>query len=354
VSAAGRPPFRGFRALPLVQLTRARVVEFLREPEAIFWVFLFPVLLAVALGVAFRNQPPEPARVAIEAGVGAEERLAALAVSKRVRAGILDRESARRELRTGRVALVVLAGEPPTYWFDPTRPESRLARLEVDAALQSAAGRTDPISPRDLELTEKGSRYIDFLVPGLLGMNLMGTGMWAIGFFLVQQRSGKLLKLFVAAPMRRWHLLAAQVTARLVFLALEIAVLVGFAVAVLDVPLVGGVVELAAVAAAGAMAFVGIGLLVAARPRTIEGVSGLMNFTMFPMWIFSGVFFSNERFPAVAQPFIQALPLTALNDALRAVMLDGAGWAALAPELAILAVWGGLSFALALKLFRWQ
>jgi len=354
VSAPPRRSFQGWRALPLVQLTRARVVEFLREPEAIFWVFLFPVLLAVALGVAFRNQPPEPVRVAVEAGAGAEERLAALAASPRVRAAILDRESARRELRTGRVALVVLAGEPPTYWFDPTRPESRLARLEADAALQAAAGRTDPIAPRELELTEKGSRYIDFLVPGLLGMNLMGTGMWAIGFFLVQQRSGKLLKLFVAAPMRRWHLLAAQVTARLVFLALEVAILVGFAVAVLDVPLAGGVVELTAVAALGAMAFVGIGLLVAARPRTIEGVSGLMNFTMFPMWIFSGVFFSNERFPAVAQPFIQALPLTALNDALRAVMLDGAGWAALAPELALLALWGGVSFALALKLFRWQ
>jgi ABC-type multidrug transport system permease subunit len=346
--------FRGWRAQPLVQLTRARVVEFLREPEAIFWVFLFPVLLAVALGVAFRNQPPAPSPVAVEAGAGAEVRLAALVGSDRIAAEILPRAEAHRQLRTGKVALVVLATEPPTYWFDPTRPESRVARLEVDDALQRAAGRTDLLAPAELELTEKGSRYLDFLVPGLLGMNLMGTGMWAIGFSLVQQRSGKLLKLFVAAPMRRWHLLAAQVTARLVFLALEVAILVGFAVLALDVPLVGGVAPLALVAVLGAMAFVGIGLLVAARPRTIEGVSGLMNFTMFPMWIFSGVFFSNERFPAVAQPFIQALPLTALNDALRGVMLDGAPFAALAPELAILVAWGAITFFAALKLFRWQ
>jgi ABC-type multidrug transport system permease subunit len=349
--------FRGWRAMPLVQLTRARVVEFLREPEAIFWVFLFPVLLAVALGVAFRSQPPEPARVAVERGedaAAAEARRAALEASGRARAEVVERDEAHRQLRTGKVALVVLAGEPPTYWFDPTRPESRLARLEVDAALQAAAGRVDAFAAAELELTERGSRYIDFLVPGLLGMNLMGTGMWAIGFSLVQQRSGKLLKLFVAAPMRRWQLLAAQVTARLVFLALEVAILIGFAVWVLDVPLRGSVFALAAVSVLGALAFVGIGLLVAARPRTIEGVSGLMNFTMFPMWIFSGVFFSNERFPAAAQPLIQALPLTALNDALRGVMLDGAGWATLAPELGILAAWGAVTFFAALRYFRWQ
>jgi len=349
-----REPFRGWRAAPLVQLTRARVVEFLREPEALFWVFIFPVLLTIALGVAFRNQPPEPVPVGVESGARAEGRRSALVASERVDAKILDRETARAELRTGKIALVVLDTEPPTYWFDPTRPESRLARLETDAALQRAAGRTDPIAPAELEMTDKGSRYVDFLVPGLLGMNLMGTGMWSIGFALVQQRSGKLLKLFVASPMRRWQLLAAHVGARLVFLALEVAVLVGFAVLVLDVPLVGSIVSLALACVLGAFAFVGLGILVASRAKTIEGVSGIMNFVMFPMWIFSGVFFSNERFPAAIQPLIQALPLTALNDALRGVMLDGASLAALAPELGILALWAAVCFALALKLFRWQ
>jgi ABC-type polysaccharide/polyol phosphate export permease len=104
----------------------------------------------------------------------------------------------------------------------------------------------------------------------------------------------------------------------------------------------------------GALVFSGLGLLAAARPRTIEGVSGLMNLVMVPMWIFSGIFFSTDRFPSSAQPFVQALPLTALNDALRAVMLDGACLAALAPDLAILVAWGVASFALALRFFRWQ
>ncbi len=345
---------RGPLSSPLVQLTFARLREFLREPEAIFWVFLFPVLLAIALGVAFRNRPPDPLPIGVEDSPLAEARLAALEASPNLAPQVLTRSEAEHALASGRLALVVLGSDPPTYWFDPTRPDSRLARLEVDQALEQAAGRSDHFTPQVLEMTERGARYIDFLVPGLLGMNLMGTGMWAIGFSLVQQRAGKLLKLFIASPMRRWHLLAAQVLARLVFLSLEVAILLGFAVVALDVPMRGPVAAVAVVCVLGALSFVGLGLLVAARPRTIEGVSGLMNFVMFPMWIFSGVFFSNERFPAALQPFIQALPLTALNDALRAVMLEGATLASQVPELAILLGWGLIGFAGALKLFRWS
>ncbi|WP_437275373.1 ABC transporter permease [Sorangium sp. So ce375] len=345
---------RSLRASPLAQLIRARVVEFLREPEALFWMFVFPILLSSALSVAFREQPAEPVRVSVEEGAGAEPRRAALEASGQVLPRVVPRAQAQQDLRTGKVALVVLATDPPTYWFDPARPESRLARLEVDQALQRAAGRADAFRPAALEVTEKGSRYIDFLVPGLLGMNVMATGIWAIGFSIVQQRMGKLLKLFVASPMRRWQLLAAHLVARLVFLALEVVALLLFAVLALGVPIAGSLAALALVLVLGAMSFVGLGLLIAARPRTLEGISGLTNFSTLPMWICSGVFFSTERFPDAIQPFVQALPLTALNDALRGVMLEGAPLAALAPELAVLVAWGAVSFALALKLFRWQ
>ncbi len=339
---------------PLVQLTLARVREFLREPEALFWVFAFPLLLALALGVAFRNKPAEPLPVGIELGDATEARRAALEAAGTLDPQLVMRADGERDLASGKLALLVLATDPPTYRYDPTRPDSRQARLEVDAALQRTAGRVDPFVPALEEVTERGARYIDFLIPGLLGMNLMGTGMWSIGFSIVQQRSGKLLKLFVASPMKRWQLLFAHLSARLVFLTLEVVVLVTFAVFALDVPLRGPVALLALAALLGALAFAGLGLLVAARPKTIEGVSGLMNLVMFPMWIFSGVFFSNQRFPGALQPFIQALPLTALNDALRAVMLEGAGFVAVLPELVNLAAWTVLSFALALKLFRWQ
>jgi len=348
------PEFRGWRALSIVQLTRARVMEFLREPEAIFWVFFFPVVLAVVLGVAFRSKNPEALPIGVESGPAAEQRRVALAESPELRPLVLDAEAARRDLRSGKLALVVLATDPPTYWSDPTRPESRRARLEVDAALQRAAGRVDRFQAADREMTERGSRYVDFLVPGLLGLNLMSTGMWAVGFALVQQRQSRLLKLFVAAPTRRWELLAAQMTARLVFLALEGGILVAFAVWVLDVPLRGSLASLAIVAVVGAMSFVGVGLLVAARPRTIEGVSGLMNLSMLPIWILSGVFFSYERFPAAVIPLIRLLPSAALIDALRRVMLDGGELPSVASQLAVLAAWGLVSFLLALRIFRWQ
>ena len=350
---AERAAPEGVRA-PLVELTLARVRELIREPEAVFWVFVFPILLAAILGLAFRSRPPEALPVAVEAGPLAEGRLAALASGGDLAPRVLPEGEARKALARGRVVLVVSADEPPVYAYDPTQPESRAARLAVDAALQRAAGRSDAFTPETAEVTEPGARYVDFLVPGLLGMNLMGTGMWGIGFSLVVARNGNLLKRLVAAPARRSHLLLAQLVSRLVFLVPEAGALLAFAWLVLAVPLRGSFLLLAGVSLLGALAFSGLGLLTAARPRTIEGVSGLMNLVMVPMWVFSGIFFSTERFPAAMQPFVQALPLTALNDALRAVMLDGAGLVPLLPELGILAAWGGLSFALALRYFRWQ
>ncbi len=339
---------------PFVELTLARIRELTREPEAVFWVFIFPILLAGILGLAFRSRPPDPLPVAVVAGPRAEARMAALSGGPELAPQVLAAADARLALTRGRVILVISADDPPSYTYDPTQPESRAARLAVDAALQRAAGRADAFSPRRSEVIEPGARYVDFLVPGLLGMNLMGTGMWGIGFSLVVARNGNLLKRLVAAPARRSHLLGAQIASRLIFLFPEAGVLLLFAYFALDVPLRGSLVLLTAISVLGALAFSGIGLLTAARPRTIEGVSGIMNFVMVPMWIFSGIFFSTERFPAAGQPFIQALPLTALNDALRGVMLEGAGLGSLWSEIALLVAWGAVSFALALKWFRWE
>ena len=337
----------------LLELTRVRVVLFLREPEAVFWVFVFPIVLAAVLGLAFRSKPPEPLPVAVVAGPHADARLAALQ-GPDLKPTIVQESEASLALSRGRVVLVVSGGETPSYTYDPTQPESRTARMAVDAALQRAAGRADAFTPARSEVTQVGARYVDFLVPGLLGMNLMGTGMWGIAFSLVVARNGNLLKRLIAAPARRSHLLGAQLTSRLIFLIPEAGALLLFARFVLGVPMRGSVLLLAGVALLGALAFSGLGLLAASRPRTIEGVSGVMNLVMVPMWVFSGIFFSTERFPAALQPFIQALPLTALNDSLRGVMLEGMGVVSLLPELALLAAWGSVSFLVALKVFRWQ
>jgi ABC transporter DrrB family efflux protein len=339
---------------PLVQLTLTRMREFYREPEAIFWVFGFPIVLAFALGLAFRNSGPGELKVGVAAGPQDSVIAARLDSSPRLGAVVLDSAAARLQLRSGRIALLVVPGDPVVYRYDSTRTESRLARLEVDNALQRARGRTDPAAVRDERMVELGSRYIDFLIPGLLGMNLLGSGIWGVGFSVVQARQKKLLKRFMATPMRRSHYLLGFILSRLVFLFVEVAALVGFGWVMFDVGVRGSFAALTGITVLGALSFAGLGLLVASRARTIEGVSGLMNLVMLPMWILSGTFFSYARFPDAMIPFVKALPLTALNDALRAVMIDGAALAGLGVPLAVVAGWGAVSFAVALKIFRWR
>ncbi|MCG6954834.1 MAG: ABC transporter permease [Gemmatimonadetes bacterium] len=339
---------------PLRELTLARFREQLRQPEVLFWVFAFPVLLALALGLAFRNRPAETIHVAVESGPGAEALLDDLQATGGFAASVVSPEVAQEELRTGQVALVVVPGDSLVYRFDPTRSDSRLARLATDNALQRAEGREDVRVTRDRLVTQRGARYIDFLIPGLLGLNLMSTGMWGCGYSVVDARRRKLMKRLLASPMRRSQYLLSFISARLILLLPEVVVLLGFAAAVFGVPVRGSVLSLGVVALLGAMCFAGMGLLTASRAQTAEAVSGLMNLVMLPMWVLSGVFFSSSRFPAAMQPFIRALPLTALNDALRGVMIEGASLGALAVPLAICALWGGASFALALRVFRWH
>ena len=339
---------------PLIQLALTQMRGYYREPEAVFWVFVFPVLLAFALGIAFRNRAPEALAVGVTAGIGDSAVVAALDASPHLDTRRLAADDAARQLATGRVVLVVVPGTPVTFRYDSTRTEARLAVLEVDAALQRSAGRRDLVSVREERVTEVGARYIDFLIPGLLGMNLMGSGMWGVGFAVVTARTKKLLKRFVATPMRRSHYLMGFILSRLTFLAVEVVVLVGFGWLVFDVPLRGSMAALLFLTVLGSLAFSGVGLLVASRARTIEAVSGLMNLVMLPMWVLSGTFFSYARFPDAIQPLVRALPLTALNDALRGVMLDGASLAALAAPVGLVAAWGTLSFVVALRIFRWR
>ena len=354
VSTAAEAPAAAERLHPLRELTLVRMREFLREPEAVFWVFAFPVIMTCALGVAFRSRADEPVIVGVERGSQSAAVVTALEGAGGFTIRDVEATAVDRALRDGRVQVVVVPGDPPTYRFDPARAESQLARLTVDAALQRAAGRADPFAARQDAVRAVGSRYIDWLVPGLLGMNIMGTGMWSTSFAIVTARTRKLLKRLVATPMPRSQYLLSLLISRLAFLAAEVVVLVAFAWIVFGVAVHGSLGALAVVCLVGALAFGGIALLTASRARTIEGVSGLLNLVMVPMWVFSGVFFASSNFPDVVQPFVQALPLTALNDALRAVMNDGESLAAIWQELAIMALWGGGAFGAALKLFRWS
>jgi ABC-2 type transport system permease protein len=338
----------------LVELTRTRILEVFREPEALFWMFVFPVLMAVALGIAFPSRTHDTAIVGLVSRAGSTEIERLLRGSPDIDLRPLAARDAARALSRADVQIVVEPGDPPVYRYDPARPESRLARRLVDDVLQRGAGRRDAWSVREETVTSAGSRYVDWLIPGLLGMTIMSTGLWGVGFTIVQARTKRLLKRLTATPMRRGDYLVAHALARLLFLVFEGGVLLAFGRLLFGVPIRGSLLLVVGLAALGALTFSALGLLVASRARTIEAVSGLLNLVMLPMWILSGVFFASSNFPSAIQPFVQSLPLTALNDALRAVMLEGAGIGEIGGEAALLAGWGGASFLAALRIFRWR
>jgi ABC-type multidrug transport system permease subunit len=324
---------------------------FLREPEAIFWTFLFPILLAMGLGIAFRNRPAD----VLQVGATTAQLTQALAGDKGLTAATMDEAAGTRALATGNILLLAIQRpEGIEYKFDDTNPDARTARLVADRAIQTAAGRHEAVRAEDQLVHETGARYIDFVVPGLLGMNLMGSAMWGLGFSIVDARQKKLLKRMVASPMPRWQFLASFLLSRLMLLIIEVAVFLGFSRLVFGVPFRGSLWELALLCVLTSLAFSAIGLLVSSRARTMEAVSGLMNLVMLPMWILSGIFFSATRFPAVIQPLVRALPLTAAIDALRGNMLQGMSLGQLAAPVAILLAWAAAAFAVSLRIFRWR
>lgn len=353
------------RSHPLLALYKSRLREFYRQPARIFWVYGFPTVLAVCLGLAFKSRPPESLQVDLVANGASppiEKELrdydskAASLKKPRLILEVKPAEAVMKRLQTGKTPLVI---EPSTsgaivYHYDPTRPEAATIRAVVDNIVQESGGRTNPIPTQDEMSVQPGSRYIDFLIPGLIGLNTMGGGLWGIGFLIVNFRIAKLLKCFIATPMPRRDFLLALLGARLTFLIPDLTILLLLGTIGFGMPIRGSLLLVVVLDVLGALAFAGIGLLVGSRAQSTETVSGLMNLVMLPMWIFSGVFFSADRFPAAVQPFIQALPLTQLINGLRAVILEGAGWLDVFPAMVILALWAVLSFLLALRIFRWS
>jgi ABC-2 type transport system permease protein len=339
---------------PFKELLKARLREFFREPETIFWVYAFPVLLAIGLGIAFRNRPAERVFVDIQQHAAAEEAARSLRQLPDFVVAIHPKTECLERLRLGKSALVVIPDKSVTFLFDPSRPESVLARQRVDDALQRAAGRRDPLSTSDQHVTEPGTRYIDFLIPGLIGMNLLAGSMWAVGYVIVDMRVRKLLKRFVATPMKRSHFLWSALSGRLAFMIPELIVILGAGVILFGFPIRGNIFSILFLSFLGTISFTGLGLLAACRAQKLETVSGIMNVIMMPMWLLSGVFFSPDRFPHALQPFIQALPLTQFNDALRAVILEGASLSSQLWRMAIIAAWGAISYICTLRWFRWN
>lgn len=349
---------------PLLELTKSRLRELLREPGALFWVFCFPLLLALGLGLAFRSRPPALPQVAVvvetaaptEPGSPSAEELAqALLSSPQVEAQRLPLAEAEQALARAQLDLLVtLSPQGAQYRFDPLRETSPLARQQVDAVLQTASGRVDPLPTTEQLVTERGSRYIDFLLPGLIAMNLMGTSMWGIGYNLVVARKRRLLRRYAVTPMRRSHFFLSYFFSRAIFLVLELGLLLAFGAWIFDSFPQGNLLTLGLVSFLGAWSFAGISLIIGARLDNTETANGWMNFVQMPMWVLSGALFSYERFPEYLHPWIEILPLTTLVNALRALWNEGAGLIQLALPLGILTLWGLVGLLITSKVFRWQ
>ena len=340
---------------PLWQLILMRARSLWREPSVLFWTFVFPLLTSLALGVAFRNQQLQAVDVAVAEGPGAAQAAETLNADPGLHATVVPLADAKERLRRGKAALVLVPGDAgPELVVDPSQPEGRTARLLVTNALERAAGRKDALAFRTAEVTEPGSRYIDFLIPGLLGMGLMMSGAWGIGWAIVEMRTGKLLKRLMATPMKRTHFLLSFMLSRSALTLLEVLFFVLYARVLFGVRVFGSLLEFTVYALFGSLTFAGLGILIASRAQNSQTANGLMNLMTMPMMVVSGVFFSSGHFPEWAQPVIRSLPLTALLDGLRGIMLDGVSMAALGPQLLVMAIWAVLPFAIALKIFRWS
>ena len=380
---AWRNDDRPYSARRQIVLTRIR--EFYRRPTAIFWVYVFPILMAIVLGVAFSNpkveeqhvgivSPADPALAKRIADALAAQNAKASSGATKIIGYLVSDAAGRRGLRLGRYTLLVLpktAGAPKSssdttqlvgelagidleYLYDPSVPQSYAARWAVDDALQRAAGRQEPLATHDARFEEPGSRYIDFVIPGLIGASLMSSGLWGVGFVVVDMRVRNLLKRFFTTPMRRADFLSGMILSRMFFIITEVLLLLFFARWLFDVRVLGSWLAVLFLIILGSGTFAAIGLLMAARARTVETASGIINLVMLPMWMVSGIFFSAERFPDAVQPLVKSLPLTAVINALRGVMIEELSIFALWGPVLVLLVWGIGSFALAIKLFRWQ
>ncbi len=337
---------------PLVELVKSRLREFYREPAVVFWVFGFPLLMAVGLGIAFRAKPPELPMIAI---AGQAPKAEALLSSSEVSAKQMPLAEAMLALKNARVDLVVRqSGEVVDYVFDPAQSKSPLAQRVVDDILQSAANTTPKLSTRSVVSNLQGGRYIDFLIPGLIGLNLMGSSMWGVGYNLVVARKRKLLRRYAVTPMVRWHFLLSYFISRCLFLAFELTTLVLFGYLAFGAEVQGSLGLLALFGVFGAASFAGISLMIGARVENTETANGWMNLVQMPMWVFGGAFFSYERFPEWTHQIIQLLPLAALTDALRAIYSAEASLTTLLVPALVLLTWGCAGFAFALKSFRWQ
>ncbi|MFO8111631.1 MAG: ABC transporter permease [Desulfosalsimonadaceae bacterium] len=389
-----------FHIQQFLHLTLAHLKEVTRQPAILFWGIIFPILLSIGLGMAFTRAAETEHHIgftnADESGSAprAPDVIEAL-FSSSMRdpdhtLGILDETSfmltvrddmlgdtlyifdagswdeSILRLKQGRIHLIMEitdAGDV-MYHFDPQNQDARLAwhalrtLVGVDAPPTDGEFKTPATIPdtgaRVSPLEIPGTRYIDFLVPGLISMTVMMSCMWGISYGMIDKRSKKLLRRMVATPMVKSHFLAALMLVRIFINIVESALLVFFAWMIFDIAIQGSAGALVMVFMAGNIAFCGIAVFVSSRTANTEVGNGMINAVVMPMTLLSGVFFSYHNFPEWSIPVIGKLPLALLVDGIRAIFTEGAGLAETAPAAILLFLTGAVFFTAGLKIFKWH
>jgi ABC-type multidrug transport system permease subunit len=343
-----------------LNLVTLQIKEFYREPEVLFWSVLFPLALSAILGFAFSQQGMKKSSVAIidnaytptHTGIALLREQSLDSVSKRqINLLVTQQDQAFLKLKRGEVALVLQPAESNSfiYHFDPANEEAYLQYLLLEKKLQSPQGPPSTVEA----VSTPGSRYIDFLIPGMIAFGLMNSCIWGIGWNLIELRIKKLLRRMVATPMSKTEFLLAYFTTRLMITFFENILLLLLAFLLFDLRIQGGMLTVFLLFIAGNIAFGGMAILIAARPERNQVGSGIINFITLAMTILSGVFFSYTNFPEWAVKIIRYVPLTLLADGFRSVFNEAADFPQIAMQVLLLLGYGVLSFIVGLRMFKW-
>ena len=378
---------RLIRFKQLWQLISALFLEIVREPGVLFWGILFPILMSLGLGLAFTKKADVIRKVAVinineSLTSGSENSVVAGFLQKNCEKNVSGKpdtwqwkytirdeklgnsvflfykmkwDEAVKFLKRGTINVLLLGiNDSVEYHFDPMNPDAQLTYLKLSSIVGKGAVQAVQSNTEIKPLTVTGTRYIDFLVPGLITMGVMMSSMWGISYGIIEKRSKKLLRRLVATPMKKSHFLIALITVRITMNFIESLVLILFALFAFKMTIQGSISALILMFLAGNIAFAGIAVFVSSHTSNTEVGNGLINFVVFPLMILSGIFFSYQNFPEWSLPVIKNLPLTMLTDGIRSIFNEGAGYHDVALPILILLTVGILFFSVGLKIFKWH
>lgn len=376
---------RIFRLNQLWQLTSALFHEIIREPGVLFWGILFPILMSLGLGLAFTRKPEITRKVAVirpdqnhDTTSSELSRFLALKcaehhpdsekdykweyvlIDEKLGKSVflfyeLSWDEALVKLKRGTINLILKSNNGETeYHFDPVNSDAELIYLKLNNVIKRTS--TFPVnSGQEIKpLTIKGTRYIDFLVPGLITMGVMMSTMWGISYGLIEKRSKKLLRRLIATPMRKSYFLMALISVRITMNFVEASILTLFALIAFNMTIQGSITALIIMLLAGNIAFAGIAVFTSCHTSNTEVGNGLINTVVMPMMILSGIFFSYQNFPEWSVKIIKILPLTMMTDSVRSIFNEGAVYSDIIVPALVLSAIGIIFFSSGLKIFKWH